>query len=204
MNSRKQKRIVSRALSALPPGSPRSFEYSQVESALARIYQAEHVQRKAFRACLKHFRKLGIPHKNPGKGNRVRYSASDIFQMLICLELSEFGIDPNLIVKIVERHWAGRGYFPSVIDAAQRFPGNDFYAALHANFRSWTWGKKIEQTAKTVSYQSGPHDPVHLSFPKESDLPTLLQRLRETGQRAMVFNLSARVRELEQALNQTV
>ena len=184
------------------PAQP--FEYARVERALARVYQAEHVREKAFRGRLKHFRKLGVPNQNPGKGARVHYSASDVFQLMVCLELSEFGLDPNLIVKIVQRHWSGKGYFAQTIDVAQRFAGNDFYAVLHANFMSWTWHEKFEQSARRISYQSGPYDPVHFSFPKESDLPALLQRLREEGQRVMIFNLSARIREVEQALKQTV
>ena len=78
---------------------------------LVPILDAEDAQLSAFRARLKHFRKLGIPAKNPGKGTRLRYSESDLFQLLVALELSEFDVDPVLIVKIIQRHWTlGSGF----------------------------------------------------------------------------------------------
>ena len=129
---------------------------------MAKVFDAEDAQRGAFRGRLKHFRKLGIPAKNPGKGSRLQYSASDLFQLLVALELSEFNIDPNLIVKIV---------------LGQR---------------------RVMQSATAISQRSAPH-PVETQFVWASGA-NLLKALQEPGERFCVFNLSARIRAVNEAL----
>jgi len=178
--------------------------YARVEAALARVYDAEGVQKSAFRGRLKHFRKLGIPHHNPGKGGRIAYDVQDVWQLMVCLELSEFDIDPNLIVKIVQRHWAGRGYFKQAIQNAQLFPKENFLAVIQTNFMSWKWSEKFKQSEAGIFYRSGTLDPVWFAFPKESDAAVIFEELRKEGRRACVFNLSARIRAVEKALKEIV
>ena len=184
-----------------PPGA--TFSYAQIETALAKIYEAEDVQRTRFRARLKHFRKLGIPSRNPGKGSRITYSAasaaSDVFQLLICLELAEFGIDPYLIVRIVQRDWAREGPIWEAIDRTQRFPGDDFHVAIRARFMSSSWSGGWKQSAKGISVSSR-SDPISIHIFKRTDSAVFLKELQEARQRFSVFNLSARVRAVEQAL----
>jgi hypothetical protein len=198
MKRNARKRIVRRS-----PPAP-TFSYAQVEAALAKTYESEDVQRRAFRGRLKHFRKLGIPQQQPGKGSRIRYTASDIFQLMVACEFSEFGVDPHLIAAIVRRHWLRKDGFFQAIDFAQRFPGDDFLVVIHAYFMSWKWthwtrGVKIKQTATEISISSV-SEPVSIRFLKVSDSAIFLQELQKAGQRFFVFNLSARVRAVEQAL----
>ena len=181
-----------------------AFGYARVEAALARVYDAEDVQKNAFRGRLKHFRKLGIPQHNPGKGGRIAYDVQDVWQLMVCLELSEFGIDPNLIVKIVQRHWAGRGYFRQAIQNAQLFPTANFLAVMHTNFMSWQWSEKFKVTEAGIFHQSGTLDPIGFSFPKEGDAAVIFEELRQAGRRACVFNLSARIRAVEKALEESL
>jgi hypothetical protein len=179
--------------------------YARVEAALARIYRAEDVQQTTFRARLKHLRKLGVPSQNPGKGAPLAYSMQDVFRLMVCLELAEFGIAPALVVKIVKRHWAGKGYFPQAIQNAQLFPGNDFLAVIQTDFMSWPWNrKKFKQDDTGIFFSSGMLDPVQIAFPKESDAAVIFKDLREAGRRACVFNLSARIRALKKALKESV
>ena len=117
MEGNKQKRIARRSLLAAP-----TFGYAQVEAALAKVYDAEDVQRTAFRGRLKHFRKLGIPQQQPGKGSRIRYTGSDIFQLMVACEFAEFGIDPHLITNIIRQHWRLKLGLFQAIDLTQRFP----------------------------------------------------------------------------------
>jgi hypothetical protein len=203
-----RERIVPLEASPLAVPSPALgrpvLGYARVETALAQVYQAEHVQKTAFRGRLKHFRKLGIPQHNPGKGGRIQYGMQDVWQLMVCLELAEFGIDPNLIVKIVRQHWAVRGHFPQAISNAYRLrdSGNDLLVAVHANFMSWTWGEKLTQSEAGIFYQSGKLDPVLVRSFKESDHAAFLKAMRESGERAFVFNLGARIRAVEKALGQ--
>jgi hypothetical protein len=179
-----------------------TYGYAQVELILAKVFDAEDAQRGAFRGRLKHFRKLGIPAKNPGKGSRLEYSASDLFQLLVALELSEFNIDPNLIVKIVQDHWRGRKGFYAAIQNAQRQPNEDCLAFLSVRFMSASLGqRRVMQSATTVSLRSAPH-PVVPQFVWASGVSgaSLLKALQEPGERFCVFNLSERIRAVNEAL----
>jgi hypothetical protein len=179
-----------------------TFGYAQVETALAQIYEAADVQRTTFRARLKHFRKLGLPQRHPGKGSRLRYTASDIFQLLIACELAEFGIDPHLITDIVRRHWRMKLGLFQAIDLAQRFPGDDRLVAIEAHFMSWDWNREKSKRTATEISTSVQGKPVTIHFPKISDSEALFDELQKTGRRYFVFNLSARVRAVEKALVQ--
>jgi hypothetical protein len=150
------------------PGSA-NFGYARVESILAKVFDAEDAQRGAFRGRLKHFRKLGIPAKNPGKGSRLQYSASDLFQLLVALELSEFNIDPNLIVKIVQ----------------DRRSNEDCLAFLSVRFMSASLGqRRVMQTATAISLRSAPHPVVpRFYWAKGVSGASLLKALQEPGWR---------------------
>lgn len=183
------------------PPATATFGYAQVELILARVFDAEDAQRGAFRGRLKHFRKLGIPAKNPGKGSRLQYSASDLFQLLIALELSEFNIDPNLIVKIVQEHWTGRKGFYAAIQNAQWRSNEDYLAFLSVRFMSASLGqRRMMQSATTISQRSAPH-PVEPRFFWASGVSgaNFLEALQEPAERFCVFNLSARIRAVKEA-----
>jgi hypothetical protein len=185
-----------------PTPATATLGYARVESILARVFDAEDAQRGAFRGRLKHFRKLGIPAENPGKGSRLQYSASDLFQLLIALELSEFNIDPNLIVKIVQDHWKGRKGFYVAIQNAQLQPNEDYLAFLSVRFMSASLGqRRVMQSPTAISLRSAPH-PVEPRFYWASGVSgaSLLKALQESGERFCVFNLSARIRAVNEAL----
>jgi hypothetical protein len=84
------------------------YTYGQAETVLARMYQADaEAQKTTFRARLKHFKKLGVPfYVSPGKGAKVQYDRTHVFQWAMCLELSEFGLDPTLTTRIMRNWWS--------------------------------------------------------------------------------------------------
>jgi hypothetical protein len=183
-----------------------TLPYAVVETALARVYGAQHVQRDTFRGRLKNFRKLGMPQHNPGKGARVRYGMQDVYQLMMCLEIAEFGIDPSLIVKMVRHRWA-TGHLPIAIAKASELhgSGDNLWLAIPANFMSWTWGEKSEQretqTEILVSYRSGALHPVwEIRDFLESQAATFLKAAG--GGRVLTFNLSARIRDIWKALDE--
>jgi hypothetical protein len=192
MHDNKGKRTVRQ------PAAP-SFGYAEVEQALAKLYDAEDVQREAFRGRLKHFRKLRIPQQQPGKGSRIRYTASDIFQLMVACEFAEFGIDPHLIADILRRHWRHKLGLFQAVDLAQRFSGDDLYVAAETHFMSWVWNREWSKHTATEISVGVTAEPIRIVFFKASDRSVYLKELEE-GRRFFVFNLSARVRALEQAL----
>ena len=82
-------------------------------------------------------------------------------QLLVALELSEFNIDPNLIVKIVQDHWRGQKGFYAAIQNAQRRPNEDCLAFLSVRFMSASLGqRRVMQSATAISQRSAPHSVV--------------------------------------------
>jgi hypothetical protein len=177
------------------------FSYAHVETALAQAFEAKDVQQGAFQGRLKHFRKLGLPQKTPGKGARIRYTKDDVAQLLVALEFSEFGIDPYLIVDIVLRDWKRKGPLSQAVQVTQ-FPGDDWLIPVRANFMSWTWQPKsatLKESAEGISVRSGrDRTPIRVFPPfRASQASAFFEQ--ERG-RFFVFNLSARVLAVEQAL----
>jgi hypothetical protein len=204
MDVKPRRRIVRRS-----PAAASTFSYAQVETALARAYEAEHVQRGAFRGRLKHFRKLGIPKQQPGKGSRIRYTKVDALFLMLACELAEFGIDPHLITDTLQRQWPLMLRLLQAINPTERSLGNDLYIAISPRLMSWSWnqGKSratameiaaIETALKIAASTVG--EPVRIMFFKASQSEALLEELQKGRQRFCVFNLSARVRTVEQAL----
>jgi hypothetical protein len=122
--------------------------------------------------------------------------------LLVALELSEFNIDPNLIVKIVQDHWKGRKGFYVAIQNAQLQPNEDYLAFLSVRFMSASLGRRrVMQSATMISLRSAPH-PVEPRFYWASGVSgaSLLKALQEPGERFCVFNLSARIRAVNEAI----
>ena len=84
------------------------FTYAQAEAVLARLHGVSgDVQRRAFRARLKNLKRLGIPRGiHPGRGAKIWYHDEQIYEWAFSLELTQFGLDPSLIVGVIERAWA--------------------------------------------------------------------------------------------------
>ncbi|WP_172374044.1 hypothetical protein [Mesorhizobium sp. NZP2234] len=82
--------------------------YSAAEAVLAGMYGLDaNVQEKAFRARLKHLKRLGVPlGSNPGRGTKIWYHDEQVYQWAFCLELAEFGIDPTSVVGFIRDSWA--------------------------------------------------------------------------------------------------
>lgn len=81
------------------------WAYGQVERALAAVFELDSSRIGALRGRLKNFNLLGLPGLNAGKGARVLYTEEQVCQWLVALLMSELGIDPSVIVKLVKGHW---------------------------------------------------------------------------------------------------
>ena len=195
------------------PRESAGFDYADIEAALAKLYGAEHVRETTFRARLKHLKRLGLPSRRPGKGTRLRYTkASDILQLVVACEFAELGVDPHLIVDIVQQDWKRQGPIWQAIDLVQQFgmdpgdPGDDFYVAVRTNFMSWTWQREtptLEETVEGIRVIPGrDRSPVLVFTPfRASEAGNFLKTWQEAGaHRFHVFNLSTQVRAIEEAL----
>ena len=77
------------------------FRYKEVERVLLEMYEVDEGFRKGFIARLNNFRRLGIPEGvNIGKGKVANYCAKQIYQLVLALELAEFGMAPATISQL--------------------------------------------------------------------------------------------------------
>jgi len=168
--------------------------YAEAESALAGIYKATgKAQAGAFRGRLKHLKRLGVPLKsNPGRGAKVDYGRNELWQWCFCLELSEFGIDPSLIVKIVKQYWPSEllsGFTGAQKELNLKNKGNDTYFLIAPEFMSASWSPPRELQGIGIRG----------FFQRAADLPNVLDATTKAGMRISIFNVSERLRELEKA-----
>jgi hypothetical protein len=85
--------------------SENEFTYTEVVTALARVFGIRDGYLKAFRGRIIHFQRLGMAPSRPGKGKRIIYRREDVFRWAISFELAEFNIDPTIIRVIVDAFW---------------------------------------------------------------------------------------------------
>jgi hypothetical protein len=175
-----------------------TFAYAEVETALAKIFDAEDVQREVFRACLKNFRRLGIPAETPGKGSRLRYSVSDLCQLLIALELTAFGLPPDLVVKTLRRDWSLRAGFFDAIQSATQPDAPSVFVVMAIDVLGARLGRRgMVETGEGFSLRSEPN-PITVKFTWNAE--DLIHLIKAPGARLSVFNLSDRIRAVRKAL----
>ncbi|ESZ17687.1 hypothetical protein X735_09820 [Mesorhizobium sp. L2C085B000] len=151
--------------------------YAAAEAVLAGMFDLDaKVREKAFRARLKHLKRLGVPlGSNPGRGTKIWYHDEQVYQWAFCLELAEFGIDPTSVVGFIRDSWAD--IFEHFKDARER------------------------QGEKELCFCS---EPRFMAAPLSGGGLGLQYSWREAGRvrvdgvrRALVINLTAMVRQID-------
>jgi hypothetical protein len=83
-------------------GKSIALRYGHIESALAEIMKVLPADAKAFHAGLRHFRNIGVPAglPAPGKGQAIKYTRAQAFELLIAVSLQKAGYGPTIAGKI--------------------------------------------------------------------------------------------------------
>ncbi|UGY15574.1 hypothetical protein HAP48_0044870 [Bradyrhizobium septentrionale] len=119
-----------------------SVSYADAEGILARIHRAGDVQQAAFRARLKHLKRLGIPlESSPGRGAKIWYFEEQMWQWAIALELAEFGIDPGTVAEFIKENWSS-DLLPNFKRAMKEYSAgktDDLLLVLHPNLMQSGW-----------------------------------------------------------------
>jgi hypothetical protein len=184
------------------------YSYAIVETALARVFRIKPADQKAFfRGRLQHLRRLGLPGKGRGRGGGPprAYSDNETCELLIALELEEFGIDPALAVRMVtgqtgpDQRAEGsdwQHYLPKVIQEARKGSGGDADIIL-----------MVEPYFMSAPGRGDPRfDPATFRHVKadSAGIKEFEHLLRGWGagtpDRVCAFNLSERLRSLDAAL----
>ena len=174
-------------------GATDVYSYAQAETVLARLYGAdEQVQRGAFRGRLKHFKRLGIPlNMAPGRGKKIFYTKEHVFQWSICLEFSEFGIDPTLTARFIHEFWR---VFQACLQEIEgtRDKAGDVIFTINPIIMSKTW----KQPPGGLFREKFP-DFQDMSPAQLSDDNLLSVVLGSDSRRGMLMNLSEVVRLID-------
>jgi hypothetical protein len=177
------------------------YTYGQVETALAAVFGIDAPgQRGWLRGRLQHMRRLGLVAASPGRGRTIDYAQEDLDRWLVAVELEHFGIDPAKVVQLIKQSWNPPPRKRSTSEAFDS--GEAWLRDLVAVAReSRSAGSDV-----IVSVQFGPMSasPV-VGYTTVNGMNSLGQwlngdRLDRAPRRTSVFNLSSRLRALDQAL----
>jgi hypothetical protein len=174
--------------------------YARVEAALATAYGVRERDLGAFRARLTFWQKGGVLGVAPGKGKAIRYGPDLIHRLIFSIELAECGATPAVVVGTVTDLWERRirGIFARAAKTVPAPPGPGDVVMLLAgtslmlggwisvadalpNVNGFELRRLPDNMALLMAYQDG--DPL---------VP-----------RALVFNLSERLRRFHAALAAT-
>jgi hypothetical protein len=83
------------------PQLPATYQFAQIESALATMHKVASDRRSAFQGRLKHYQKQGFPEGiNTGRGRAAAYTAIHGMHLAIALEFNELGILPERAINM--------------------------------------------------------------------------------------------------------
>lgn len=170
------------------------FSYNSIEAAFAETYSVRARDLGRFRARLTFLQKGGLLGVSPGKGKPLRYTPDLIHRMLFAVELAEWGVMPAETLGTVADLWESRirRIFERAEKAAMAPSGPDdivlMLASTSLTVGAWT------STAKAMPNVNG--FPLH----RLAGNLDLLMRYGDPPPRAMVVNLSLRLRAFHAAL----
>jgi hypothetical protein len=118
------------------------YTYGEVEGALAALLGPDAQRRQiALRGRLKHFQQLGLPGLEAGKGARVRYSQEQVTQWLLALLMTELGIDPTVVIELIQRYWKTISPWVRQATDKQSRAGNPIFLTLRPRLMTGPWGE---------------------------------------------------------------
>ncbi len=160
-----------------------TYSYASVERALARVFDVDEIaQRGWFRARLQNYRRLGLRAARPGKGKTVAYTFTDIAEWLLGLELAHLRVDPTFAVDVLNDNRAQLREVIKHAAAAKTKPDEVF----------------ISVRLRRIS------DPPEIGTTTLRGMNSFGQWLSDSddgARRAGIFNLTARLRALDAALD---
>ena len=76
------------------------FRYAHAEKALRMLLKITSGEMGAFKARIRHLRKLGVPNlPASGSGRKISYSREDVFMIAVALRLQDLRMPPSVAVK---------------------------------------------------------------------------------------------------------
>jgi hypothetical protein len=182
------------------------FSYGAVERALAIAYGVPEAVRPAgFRSMLANLQKMGSlgPQARVGRGAALTYTPVEMHRLVLALEFSEFGLPPATVVGLLDTYWEST-LWPIIYAAARPIglrpeepEGDDVMLCLRdVGFRT--------ASLRGEAVPSAPH----IERCSLDQLPVAMKQWMTAAPdnpapRALVVNLSARLRAFHSALANT-
>jgi hypothetical protein len=138
----------------------------------------------AFRGLIQNLRRLGLPEDGPGRGKAIAYGQDDVDAWLLALQFERFGVPPAGAVKSVKGQWKRLSNF---IKKARVAKHGDIVLVVETDFLSPRWTPGLDASI-TGSFEVRP-----------TGIESFLDFL-DRGGCGCIFNLSARLRALDTAL----
>jgi hypothetical protein len=168
--------------------------YSRVEAALVRAYGVHKADLPRFRARIAFLQKGGLLGVRPGKGKALNYTPDLLHRLVFAMELSEVGVTPAATLITVADLWEKsiRKHFDDAEKTIKAPPGpRDIVLAMSGvslMVGGWT------STAKAIPNVNG------FALHRLADKMDLALRYTDPAPRAVVINLSQRLRDFHAAL----
>jgi hypothetical protein len=168
--------------------------YSRVEAALVRTYRVRKADLPRFRARITFLQKGGLLGVRPGKGKALNYTPDLLHRLVFAVELAEVGVTPAATLTTVADLWdkSIRKHFDDAEKTIKAPPGpRDVVLAMGGvslMVGGWT------STAEAIPNVNG--------FPlrRLADKMDLVLRYTDPAPRAVVINLSQRLRDFHAGL----
>jgi hypothetical protein len=118
------------------------YTYAQVERALGALLGAPARAQGSFRGRVRHFQRIGLVEVAPGKGRRIAYTHIQASEWLVALLLAEFGIDPVVIVKSIQRERRQLREWIAEANDDEALGGNEVFLAAQPKLMSGAWASE--------------------------------------------------------------
>jgi hypothetical protein len=180
------------------------YTYGVVETALAAVFGIDRAGQVGWlRGRLQHLRRLGLVAQSPGRGRTIDYTREDAEKWLVAIELEYLHADPVTAVELIRTAWRPAPRMRSAREAFTR--GEAFLADLVAEARD----SRGPEGDVIVTVQFGPMSrlPV-IGYTTVRGMHSFgrwlaTDRVERVRRRASVFNLTDRLRALDEALAAT-
>lgn len=124
--------------------------FAQVMQAFGSLYGADEAAIGGqLRGRVQNLQKLGIPiglGSRTGRGRAIDYRRNEIYQLALCLELSELGMTPAHVARIVSEIWESLA--PDFEKEAASPAADDAVLIIESNLMSGTWNREFQVAAK--------------------------------------------------------
>lgn len=168
--------------------------YNRTEVALVATYGVRKADLPRFRARVTFLQKGGLLGVRPGKGKALNYTPDLLHRLVFAMELSEVGVTPAVTLTTVADLWEKsiRKHFEDAEKTIKAPPGpRDIVLAMSGvslMVGGWT------STAKAIPNVNG------FALQRLADKMDLVLRYTNPAPRAVIINLSQRLREFHDAL----